>query len=90
MRGKYLGKTACIAAMHKLYQENYRAYSLKTDDFRIAAIKTYLRLGWQPWLYLEDMEDRWRKLAEILNMNYEDLHCVPADWQVPPMAESNK
>lgn len=76
-RGHHLGKSVSVAAMHKLYKEGYRTFSLLTDDFRIAAVKTYLNLKWQPWLYLEDMEGRWHALAEKLERDYNDFKCIP-------------
>ena len=69
--------------MHRLYQEGYRAYSLLTDDFRLPAVSTYLKLGWQPLLYLEDMEGRWRALADILKLDFAALKCLPADAVYP-------
>ena len=81
--GKRLGRSVSIAVMHRLYQEGYRTYSLLTDDFRVPAVSTYIKLGWQPWLYLEDMEGRWRKLAEILNRDFDSFKSVPADCQFP-------
>ena len=81
--GKRLGRSVSIAVMHRLYQEGYRAYSLLTDDFRVPAVSTYIKLGWQPWLYLEDMEGRWRKLAEILNRDFDSFRSVLADCEFP-------
>lgn len=76
-RGHHLGRSVSVQSMHRLYQQGYRVFSLLTDDFRIAAVKTYLKLGWQPWLYLPDMEGRWRALAEQLNLDYDKLGCIP-------------
>lgn len=82
-RGHHLGKSVSVAAMHKLYKEGYRTFSLLTDDFRIAAVKTYLNLKWQPWLYLEDMEGRWHTLAEKLERDYENFKCIPEKINFP-------
>ena len=82
-RGHSLGKSVSVAAMHRLQKEGYRAFSLLTDDFRVAALKTYLSLGWKPWLYMDDMEGRWRTIAEKLNMNFDSLGCLPADYSFP-------
>lgn len=71
--GRRLGRSVSVAAMHVLRAAGYRKFSLLTDDFRTAALKTYLRLGWRPWLWAEDMEARWRAVAAALAMNYEDL-----------------
>ena len=85
MRGHHLGRSVSVAAMHRLYQEGYRAFSLLTDDFRDAALKTYLDLGWQPWLYLDDMEGRWRAIAEKLGRSFESLKCLPLENDFPVM-----
>ncbi len=83
MRGYSLGKAASVAVMHRLAEEGYRAFSLLTDDFRIAALKTYLDLGWRPWLYQEDMEARWRTVADQLGRDFESLGALPADFIFP-------
>ncbi len=81
--GKRLGRSVSVAVMHRLYQEGYRAYSLLTDDFRVPAVSTYIKLGWQPWLYLDDMEGRWRALADVLKRDFDSFKSVPADCQFP-------
>ena len=83
LRGFSLGKSASVAVMHRLAKEGYRAFSLLTDDFRIAALKTYLSLGWRPWLYEDDMESRWRAIAEKLNLDFDSLGCLLADYTFP-------
>lgn len=85
MRGHHLGKSVSVAAMHKLYQSGYRTFSLLTDDFRDAALKTYLNLGWKPWLYLDDMEARWRAIAEKLGRSFESLGCLALENDFPKM-----
>ena len=51
-RGVELGLSDCV---------------LTTDDHRLAAIKSYLRLGWIPVLYDETMLARWQVILESLN-----------------------
>lgn len=84
LRGRHLGRSVSIAAMRRLYDAGYRAFSLLTDDFRPAAVKTYLDLGWRPWLYLEDMEARWRALAEKFDRDFDSLGCLPPKCTFPP------
>ena len=79
-RGRRLGCSVCIAAMHRLYDAGYRSFALLTDDFRLAAVKLYLDLGWKPWLYLDDMEARWRELAVKLNRDFDSLGCLPGNY----------
>lgn len=83
LRGLSLGKSASVAVMHRLAKDGYRAFSLLTDDFRIAALKTYLALGWKPWLFEEDMEGRWRAIAEKLKIDFDSLGCLPPDYTFP-------
>ena len=81
--GHRLGRSVTVAAMHRLYQEGYRSFSLLTDDFRLPAVSTYLKLGWRPWLYLDDMEGRWRALADIFRKDFSSLGAVPVDYVFP-------
>ena len=83
-QGHHLGGSVSVAAMHRLYEAGYRAFSLLTDDFRLAAVKTYLKLGWKPWLYLEEMEGRWRALAEKFGLDFDSLGCLPEQCTFPP------
>ena len=87
-QGKRLGSIVSIAAMHTLYRAGYRAFYLLTDDFRKAALKTYLKIGWQPWLYAEDMEERWRNIASEFGMKFEDLNALPAVPDFPAKVNS--
>ncbi len=77
-QGRRLGRAVSIAAMHRLYEDGYRTFSLLTDDFRIPALKTYLALGWKPWLYEQDMEERWRNIADSLGREFDSLGACPA------------
>ena len=82
-RGLRLGKCASVAAMRRLYQEGYRVFMLHTDDFRIPALKVYLSLGWKPWLYLDEMEARWRAIAAKLELPFESLGALPQEILFP-------
>ena len=68
-RGRGVGH-AMIAHALEMGEERKTPYSiLTTDDFRLAAIKTYLDAGFLPVLYHDsdsDMKARWEKvLAEL-------------------------
>jgi len=84
-RGRHLGRSVSVAAMHRLYEAGYRAFSLLTDDFRLAAVKTYLDLGWKPWLYLPEMKERWCALAGILKRDYDSMMALPEKCSFPPL-----
>ena len=62
--GKKLGYWISLAVMHRMVFEGRTRAVLQTDDFRVAAIKTYLRLGFLPWLVEEDQRQRWRAIIE--------------------------
>ena len=38
---------------------------LQTDDWRAAAIKTYLKMGFVPFLFTDDMPARWRAVCDL-------------------------
>ncbi|MBI3944816.1 MAG: GNAT family N-acetyltransferase [Armatimonadetes bacterium] len=64
--GKRLGYWVSLAALRQLAREGKRSALLHTDDFRLAAIKTYLRLGFEPLLVSEEQPGRWRAVFEQL------------------------
>jgi predicted dehydrogenase/GNAT superfamily N-acetyltransferase len=65
-KGKGLGMVVCAAATARLLQAGYRRIYLQTDDFRLPALKTYLKLGYRPDFSHESMEERWRRIYEAL------------------------
>ncbi len=58
-KGKGLGMCVCAAATARLIRAGYRNIFLLTDDFRLPAIETYLRLGYEPFLFRDGMKERW-------------------------------
>ena len=74
-QGKALGMAACVATMRRYVSAGYTRIYLKTDDWRLAAIKTYLKLGFIPFLFLPDMEGRWRDVCEKLTWPF-----TPKQW----------
>lgn len=61
-RGLGLGYQISLAALHQMADEGRRVAVLQTDDFRLAAIRTYLRLGFQPYLIDDNQRARWRRV----------------------------
>jgi GNAT superfamily N-acetyltransferase len=64
-RGQGLARVVCLAVMHAAAQTHDEMF-LRTDDHRAAAIRAYLSLGFQPWLYDASARARWRTLIEEL------------------------
>ncbi|MCS7309291.1 MAG: GNAT family N-acetyltransferase [Armatimonadota bacterium] len=65
-QGRGLGKAVTAAVVRLLIQRGYQEIYLLTDDWRLPAIATYLSLGWEPYVYDEQMRERWeRVLAQL-------------------------
>jgi len=65
--GKGLGMAVCAAVIERYRNAGYTRIYLKTDDWRLAAIKVYLKLGLVPFLTAPDISDRWQAICEKLN-----------------------
>ena len=74
--GLGLGTIVSAVVTNRLAQEGYGEPGLSTDDFRLAAIKIYLSVGWRPYLHHEDMDPRWRKIYEGVGRRYRTEECV--------------
>lgn len=57
--GKGLSYAVCAAAVNRMIEHGVHRIQLRTDEFRIPVIKIYLKMGFRPWYYLEDMPARW-------------------------------
>lgn len=68
--GRGLGRIVAATVTNRLLDERYTVPWLGTEDDRLAAIRIYLALGWEPHLYEEGMDGRWRDIFQRL-----------ADWQ---------
>jgi len=66
--GKKLGFAVSLAALHRFRFEGLSAAVLQTDDFRLAAIKTYLRLGFSPSVRHGSHSARWAAVRARLDM----------------------
>ena len=75
-KGLQLGRALSAVVTTKLIASGYRRIYLETHDFRLAAIKTYLGLGWTPLIYNQEMRGRWSLICEQLDWPY-----APDDWQ---------
>jgi mycothiol synthase len=77
--GRGLGRAVCAAVVRRFLSAGYRRIYLKTDDWRLPAISIYLRLGFVPFLYADDMAPRWAAVCEKVGQPY-----APDAW---PKAE---
>ena len=63
-RGMGLSLPIVAAALWSMKSRGFESVMLSTDDFRIPAIKTYLRLGFEPVMSHESHEARWAAVME--------------------------
>jgi mycothiol synthase len=68
--GKGLGKAVCAAVTARFISAGYDRIYLKTDDWRLPAIKVYFQLGYAPFLYAEGMEERWKAVCGALKFPF--------------------
>lgn len=64
--GKGLGMAVCAAVTRRLISAGYTDIRLQTDDWRLPALKVYLKLGYKPMLYCDGMAERWRAIKRQL------------------------
>lgn len=64
--GRGLGMAVSAAVTGRLISAGYRNIHLYTEEWRLAAIKTYLKLGYIPFLFAPEMAGRWRKVCAQL------------------------
>jgi mycothiol synthase len=65
-RGKALGLKLSLACLYQMRSEGRTQVVLETSDGRLAAVKTYLRLGFAPQLVHENLRERWRAIFTAL------------------------
>jgi mycothiol synthase len=73
--GRGLGMAVSAAVTARLLTMGYRDVHLYTEHWRLAALKTYLKMGYEPLLYLPEMPERWRAVCEQLGWPF-----TPEAW----------
>jgi mycothiol synthase len=61
-----LGRICAATVTNRLLDEGYAMPWLGTEDDRLVAIGLYLRLGWEPSLYADGMQERWTEIKQRL------------------------
>ena len=67
--GKGIGWAVCAGVVRHLLEQGYKTAVLWTDDWRLPAIVTYMKVGFEPVMYREDMERRWEGVHARLARN---------------------
>jgi mycothiol synthase len=66
--GKRLGSVVSLIVLKKFLSEGLKGAVLYTDDFRLAAIQTYLNLGFSPKIVDENQPARWNTVFTQLGL----------------------
>lgn len=66
--GKGLGRIAVLAVLRRAQEDGRTDAYLTTDDPRLPAIRTYLRLGFAPDMWHESHAERWRAVYQAMGV----------------------
>ena len=69
-QGKGLGCAVVAASLRSALERGGRSVFLRTDDFRLPALKLYLKLGFIPDYSDTTYGERWRAIFEKLGQDY--------------------
>lgn len=72
-QGHGLAAVVCLAVMHHAASTGHQEIFLKTDDHRLPAIWTYLKLGFSPWLTDVSHAARWDTVCAALDRHRERI-----------------
>ena len=76
-RGKGVAKYLVAIAEAAIYKCGMKKILLQTKEFRSVAIKSYLRAGYKPVLYTDEMESRWTSF--LSEYGYSGIDAVDED-----------
>lgn len=65
-QGRGLAFIVCLAVMGYAAGAGYRDIFLRTEDHRLPAIRTYLKLGFDPWMVDATAPERWTTIRRQL------------------------
>lgn len=65
-RGARLSYPLCLAVLHRFEKRGFTRVRLNTGAWRLGAVKTYLRLGFQPWYRKPGQPALWKETLETL------------------------
>jgi mycothiol synthase len=80
-RRQGLGVALIATAVRRLLQGGYRHIFLGVQEWRLPAIRAYLRVGFQPFIHAPGLAERWRSVFAALGREPREL-----DWPtgLPP------
>jgi mycothiol synthase len=66
-RGAGLSTLVCLAVLHRFRTRGYKRVLLNTGDWRLGAVKIYLKLGFQPLYRLPSHPQQWQEVVRALH-----------------------
>lgn len=66
-RGKQLGYLVTLAVLHYFREHGFKEVWLSTDDQRLPAVKSYLRLGFEPFYEDDAHVERWQNVFKTIS-----------------------
>lgn len=78
-RGKGLGLAVTSRVINKMKKLGYESIHLGTEDYRLAAIKIYFKLGFVPYLHETSGSDKMAEPALGMKERWEKI-CTQIDW----------
>ena len=65
-----LGTAVCAAVVRRLRAAGYESIRVCVQEHRLPAIRTYLGLGFEPFLHSNEVEQRWEQVYRALNQRF--------------------
>ncbi|MBN2043648.1 MAG: GNAT family N-acetyltransferase [Anaerolineales bacterium] len=78
-QGKGIGKAVVGAVVKRFLDAGYAQIHLYTEIWRLAALKVYLRIGFEPYLIQQESIQQWEKVCVQLNWPF-----TADEWRSSP------
>lgn len=76
-RGHKIAQVLVEQVVIRLLNAGYNRIYLETHDHRVPAILLYFKTGWVPFLYNDEVTQRWEDICKKINFQYE-----PNEWDL--------
>ena len=70
-----LGRAVCLAVVRRLLSAGYDSIRVCVQEHREPAIRTYLNIEFEPFLHSPEIEERWKRICEQLQIDF-----TPERW----------
>lgn len=69
-RRRGLGRAVCAAVVRRFLSAGYESIRVCVQEHRHAALRSYIRLGFEPFVHSATVEQRWRRVCGALNLPF--------------------